>query len=46
VPILVYERFQGFGLDAALPVAAILIVISLLVFTAIRTLLAGGQEVA
>jgi molybdate/tungstate transport system permease protein len=44
VPILVYQRFQGFGLDAALPVAAILILTSLIVFTVIRALLASRQE--
>ena len=32
VPVLVYERFQGFGLNSAQPVAGLLIIISLLVF--------------
>lgn len=32
IPVLVYERFYGFGLDAAQPVAVILIVAALLVF--------------
>jgi molybdate/tungstate transport system permease protein len=32
VPVLVYERFEGFGLAAALPVATILILCALLVF--------------
>jgi len=32
VPVLVYERFQGFGLAAAQPVAALLIIISLIAF--------------
>jgi len=32
VPVLVYERFEGFGLAAAQPVALILIVVALLVF--------------
>jgi molybdate/tungstate transport system permease protein len=35
-PVLVYERFSGFGLDAALPVAAILVVAALVVFTTLR----------
>ena len=35
-PVLVYERFEGFGLDAALPVAAILVVAALAVFTLLR----------
>lgn len=30
VPVLVYERFKGFGLSAAQPVAALLIIISLI----------------
>ena len=36
VPVLVYERFTGFGLDAALPVTVILIVLALLVFSLLR----------
>ena len=32
VPVLVYERFEGFGLAAALPVATILILCALVVF--------------
>jgi molybdate/tungstate transport system permease protein len=32
VPVLVYERFQGFGLSAAQPVAALLIIVSLIAF--------------
>jgi molybdate/tungstate transport system permease protein len=32
VPVLVYERFNGFGLDAAQPVAALLILIAVAVF--------------
>jgi molybdate/tungstate transport system permease protein len=32
VPVLVYERFQGFGLSAAQPVAALLIIVSLFAF--------------
>jgi molybdate/tungstate transport system permease protein len=32
VPVLVYERFEGFGLAAAQPVAVLLIVSALLVF--------------
>jgi molybdate/tungstate transport system permease protein len=39
IPVLVFERFTGFGLRAALPVAALLILISLLVFVALRALL-------
>lgn len=42
VPVLVYERFMGFGLSAALPVAAILILAVLGIFTLLRLLL--GSE--
>lgn len=35
-PLLVYERFEGYGLSGALPVAALLILISLLVFVIAR----------
>jgi molybdate/tungstate transport system permease protein len=38
-PVLVYERFQGFGLAAAQPVAAILILAALLVFGFLRFIL-------
>jgi molybdate/tungstate transport system permease protein len=40
VPVLVFERFAGFGLRAALPVATLLILISLLVFVLLHVLLA------
>ena len=36
VPVLVFERFQGFGLSAARPIAVILILAVLLVFTSLR----------
>jgi molybdate/tungstate transport system permease protein len=39
MPVLIYERFQAFGLDAAKPAAAILIFASLVVFTVLRVLL-------
>jgi molybdate/tungstate transport system permease protein len=35
-PVLVYERFQGYGLDAAQPIALILILVAVIVFIAIR----------
>ena len=44
VPVLLYERFQGYGLEAALPVAAILIVTSLGVFAIVRALLASRLD--
>jgi molybdate/tungstate transport system permease protein len=36
VPVLVYERFEGFGLSAALPVAVLLILTVLVVFGLLR----------
>ena len=39
VPVLVYERFNGFGLSAAQPVAALLIVVSIAVFVLLRVAL-------
>ena len=38
VPVLVYERFEGFGLAAAQPVAAILILAALVAFVAFNIL--------
>ena len=38
IPILVYERFNGFGLEAAQPVAVLLILASLLVFVLVNSL--------
>jgi len=39
IPVLVYERFEGFGLDAALAPAALIVVVAFLVFVALRVLL-------
>lgn len=36
VPVLVYERFNGFGLDAAQPVATLLIIVAIAVFIFLR----------
>lgn len=36
VPVLVYERFTGFGLTAAQPVALLLILVALIVFFVLR----------
>ena len=38
VPVLVYERFEGFGLAAAQPVAVLLILGALLVFVLVNTI--------
>jgi molybdate/tungstate transport system permease protein len=42
IPVLVYERFVGFGLDAAQPVAVILILSSLIVFVVIQILMSSS----
>jgi len=39
VPVLVYERFVGFGLDAAQPVALLLILVAMVVFITLRLVL-------
>jgi molybdate/tungstate transport system permease protein len=39
VPVLIFERFEGFGLDNALPIAVLLIVVVLVVFGLLRWLL-------
>jgi len=45
VPILAYERFAGFGLNAALPVTVILILASLFVFVLLQVLLVPPKTV-
>jgi len=37
-PVLIFERFQNFGLKYAVPVTVLLIIISLLIFTILRVL--------
>jgi len=44
VPVLVFERFEGFGLSAAQPIAALLVVIALLVFVLLRLAFQPGQD--
>jgi molybdate/tungstate transport system permease protein len=44
VPVLVYERFEGFGLDAAQPVALLLILVALIVFILLRLVLLPEKE--
>ena len=39
MPVLVFERFQGFGLSAALPLTVFLILISLLIFLCVSVFL-------
>ena len=43
-PVLVYERFEGFGLAAAQPVAVLLILAALLTFALVRTALRTEEE--
>ncbi len=44
VPVLVYERFNGFGLGAAQPIAALLILVAICVFIFLRlSLLPEGK---
>ena len=43
-PVLVYERFQGFGLDAAQPIALLLILVALVVFISLRLALLPEHE--
>jgi len=43
-PVLVYERFEGFGLSAALPVAVLLILAALVVFTLLYAVLLPKQD--
>ena len=35
-PVLIFERFQNFGLSYAVPVTVLLIIISLIIFTILR----------
>jgi molybdate/tungstate transport system permease protein len=44
VPVLVYERFEGFGLAAAQPVAALLVLAALAVFSILRLALLPERE--
>jgi molybdate/tungstate transport system permease protein len=44
VPVLVYERFEGFGLSAALPVAVLLILTVLIVFGLLRLALIPERD--
>ena len=38
IPVLIYERFQGFGLSSATPVAALLLLVVLFLFIVLRWL--------
>jgi len=43
-PVLVYERFETYGLDYARPVAVLLILVSVLVFIVLRTIAYRGDK--
>jgi len=44
IPVLIYERFSGLGLSAALPVTVVLILVALVVFVILRTLLLPSRN--
>jgi molybdate/tungstate transport system permease protein len=44
VTVLLYERFEGFGLSAGLPVAAIMIVVALVAFMLLRLVLLPARN--
>jgi len=43
-PILVYERFETYGLDYARPAAVLLILVCLIIFVVLRTLVYRGEK--
>lgn len=45
VPVLIYERFEGFGLRAAQPVAVLLILTALVVFSLLRWLVKPQSDI-
>ncbi len=45
VTVLIFERFEGFGLAQALPVTIVLIVIALVVFALLRWLIMGERQI-
>jgi molybdate/tungstate transport system permease protein len=42
--VLVFERFQGFGLSASAPLAALLVLLALLVFVGLGALASGSRD--
>lgn len=44
VPVLLFERFQGFGLDAAQPIAVLMVALVLVIFVLLRTVLMNGHD--
>lgn len=43
-PVLVYERFETYGLDYARPIAVLLILVSVIVFIVLRTIAYRGDK--
>jgi molybdate/tungstate transport system permease protein len=43
-PVMVYERFEEYGLDYARPVAVILILVCIVLFIALRSLAYRGEK--
>lgn len=43
-PVLVYERFETYGLEYSRPIAVLLILLSMIVFVALRLLLYRGEK--
>ena len=43
-PVLVFERFEAFGLDYARPVAVLLIIVTVLAFVLLRVLTNRGRQ--
>jgi molybdate/tungstate transport system permease protein len=44
LPVLVYERFEGFGLSAAQPLAALLVAAALVLFISLRWLISARES--
>jgi molybdate/tungstate transport system permease protein len=44
LPVLVYERFSGFGINAAVPAATVLILVSLIIFILLHTLVGARRR--
>jgi ABC-type sulfate transport system permease component len=42
--VLIYDRFEGYGLEAAQPMAAAVVIIALALFAALRWLNLRGQS--
>jgi len=44
ISVLIYERFAGFGLSAALPVTALLLILALVILVLVRAVLAPKRR--